>query len=50
MPLAPAVSIESNRLPNSFQADPADRIIVATARYFDMTLMTADRAILAYGE
>ena len=29
-------------------ADPADRFIVATARHFGISLLTADRAILAY--
>jgi PIN domain nuclease of toxin-antitoxin system len=30
--------------------DPADRIIAATARDHGATLMTRDRALLAYGE
>jgi PIN domain nuclease of toxin-antitoxin system len=49
LPLDPAISVDSVRLPGAFHADPADRIIIATARRHDAPLMTADRAILAYG-
>ena len=35
-------------LPGSFHADPADRIIVGTARCQDMQLITADRKLLDY--
>ena len=47
-PLSPEVSIESTRLPSPFHSDPADQIIVASARQFDATILTADRLILAY--
>jgi transcriptional regulator with XRE-family HTH domain len=40
--------IDSSFLPGDFHDDPADRIIVATARAFDLTVVTRDRAILAY--
>jgi PIN domain nuclease of toxin-antitoxin system len=46
--LAPEVAVESNSLPGDFHADPADRMIVATARIIGATLYTKDRAILAY--
>ena len=48
MPIEPAIAIDSVRLPGSFHADPADRLIVATARYCSAPLLTADRAILEY--
>lgn len=48
--LTPDIAVESVRLPGSFHADPADRIIVATARILDAILITADRAILAYSK
>lgn len=48
MPIEPAIAIDSVRLPGSFQADPADRLIVATARHCAAPLLTADRAILDY--
>ena len=35
--------------PGSFHADPADRLIVATARHWGVPLLTADDAILDYG-
>ena len=47
--LTPAIAVDSVRLPAPFHADPADRIIVATARNFGAPLLTADRAILDYG-
>jgi PIN domain nuclease of toxin-antitoxin system len=49
-PLAPRVAVESCHLPGGFRSDPADEIIVATARVTGATLMTRDRRILAYAE
>lgn len=45
VPLTVDVAIESERLPDSFPRDPADRMIAATARIHHLTLVTADRAI-----
>jgi PIN domain nuclease of toxin-antitoxin system len=50
VPLSPEVAVESTRLPGSFHNDPADRIIVATARVLNATLVTKDEQILAYGK
>jgi PIN domain nuclease of toxin-antitoxin system len=36
-------------LPQPIHNDPTDRIIIATAREHDLTIITRDRAILAYG-
>jgi len=47
-PVEPAIAIDSVRLPGEFHADPADRLIIATARYYKAPLVTADRAILSY--
>lgn len=47
-PIEPAIAIDSVRLPGDFHADPADRFIIATARYYNAPLMTADSAILSY--
>ena len=44
------VLIASSFLPGKPPRDPADRILVATARDLGATLMTRDRPILAYGE
>lgn len=46
--LLPHISLDSVNLPGNFHADPADRMIVATARYHQATLVTADRQILSY--
>lgn len=48
-PLEPAVAVASSRLPGDPHGDPADRIIVATARHLGATLVTADDQLLAYG-
>jgi PIN domain nuclease of toxin-antitoxin system len=47
-PLSPAIAIESNHLPGGFHGDPADRIIVATARVLGARLLTNDKSIRAY--
>ena len=47
-PLEPDVAVDSVQLPEPFHADPADRLIVATARSRGATLLTSDKAILAY--
>jgi len=41
--------IDSCRLPGDFHPDPADRLLVATARRENAVLVTHDRKILAYG-
>lgn len=48
LPLLPPIAVDSCTLPGSFHADPADRMIVATARHHGLTLLTADAAIRAY--
>ena len=48
LPLAPEIAVESTRLPGDFHRDPADQMIVATARVFDSPLATLDRAIRGY--
>ena len=44
--ISPAIAAELSSLPDSFQRDPADRILVATARMFGATLLTQDRRIV----
>jgi len=44
--LEPEIAVASTRLPFEMHADPADRILVATARHLGATLVTADRALL----
>ena len=47
--ITPAVAAELASLPESFHRDPADRILVATARVIGATLLTRDRRILEAG-
>lgn len=42
--------IDSSFLPGDLHGDPADRIIIATARALDFTVVTRDRHILRYAE
>ena len=44
--ISPAVAAEVASLPRAFPRDPADRIIVATARVLGATLLTSDGAIV----
>lgn len=44
------ILIESSLLPGTPHGDPADRIIIATARALDLTVVTRDRHILDYAE
>jgi PIN domain nuclease of toxin-antitoxin system len=46
--MPPEVLISSSFLPNAPVKDPADRILVATAREYGFTLVTKDRALLGY--
>jgi PIN domain nuclease of toxin-antitoxin system len=46
--LSTRVVVESTQLPGEFHRDPADQIIVATARVLDCPLTTADEKILRY--
>ena len=43
-----AVAEESYSLPGSFHKDPADRILAASARLNQLTLVTADDRLLEY--
>lgn len=46
--LSPEILLGSSFLPGELHGDPADRIMVATARELGLTLMTRDRALLDY--
>jgi PIN domain nuclease of toxin-antitoxin system len=46
VPLEPEIAVASTRLPFDMHADPADRILVATARHLGATLVTADKSLL----
>ncbi len=44
--ISPAIAAELAELPDSFHRDPADRILVATARVLGAALITQDRRII----
>ena len=48
LPFTPAIAIESVALPTPMHKDPADRILVASARIERLRLVTLDREILDF--
>lgn len=48
LPLTLEIMEEAYSLPEVFHQDPADRMLVATARKHNLTLLTTDRKILEY--
>jgi PIN domain nuclease of toxin-antitoxin system len=48
VPVDIEVAVKSVELPGGFHKDPADRMIVATARKFGVPLVTADELIRGY--
>lgn len=50
IPLSSSIVLESVRLGDDFHRDPADQIIVATARCLNLKLVTADERIRNWGK
>ncbi len=48
LPLTPEIAVESTQLPGTFHRDPADQLLVATARVLDCPMMTLDSKIVSY--
>ncbi|MCP4607551.1 MAG: type II toxin-antitoxin system VapC family toxin [Planctomycetes bacterium] len=46
--LTPEIAIQSTQLPGTFHRDPADQILVATAKVWDCPILTMDSKILNY--
>lgn len=46
--LSPAAAIDAGHIPRTALEDPADRLLVATARHLDAALLTSDARILDY--
>jgi len=46
--LTPRIAVESTQLPGIFHRDPADQIIVATARVYNCPLVTLDGKLQNY--
>lgn len=49
LPLTSAIALESTRLGARMHGDPADQVIVATARCHALTLLTSDRKLIESG-
>src|SRR5260370_21928321 len=49
-PLSDPIAIDASYLPGHPQADPADRLLISTARHLRVPIVTRDRQIVAYGE
>jgi len=47
-PLTSEIAIAAYELPEPFHKDPADRLIIATARRLEAPIVTVDRRILGY--
>lgn len=47
-PLTWAIAIAASSLPGTLHDDPADRLLIATARELSVPIVTRDRRILAY--
>ena len=47
-PMTPSVAVGSALLPRPFHGDPADQLVVATARELGLAVVTSDRKIRDY--
>lgn len=48
IPISADIALESVLLPNCEHKDPADRLILATARILDLKILSQDEKILSY--
>lgn len=48
--LSVRILISANQLPGLAPSDPADRIMIATARQLNLAIVTRDARILDYGK
>ena len=49
LPITAGIAAEVARLPDTFQRDPADRLIVSTSRVHGLSVLTRDAAIAKSG-
>jgi PIN domain nuclease of toxin-antitoxin system len=47
--LTPEIAIDASWLPGELHGDPADRLMVTSARHLGVPIVTRDRRIIAYG-
>lgn len=48
--LTPEIAIDASWLPGELHGDPADRLLIATARRLGVPIVTRDSRIVAYGK
>jgi len=48
LPVTYSIAVEAYALPEPFHGDPADPLLVSTARIHECTLLTADERLLRY--
>lgn len=48
-PLTPEIAVRASYLPGDLHADPADRLLIATAILMGLRLVTRDRDMIEYG-
>lgn len=48
-PLTNEIAIEASVLPGPLHGDPADRLLIATARTMNVPIVTRDKKMIAYG-
>ena len=48
--LTPEIAVDASYLPGDLHGDPADRLLVATARHLGIPLVTRDAKLIAYAE
>lgn len=46
--LTPGAAVDASYLPGNLHGDPADRLLIATARHLGVPLVTRDAKIIAY--
>jgi len=46
--LTPEIALDASRLPGNLHPDPADRMLVSTARHANATLVTRDERLIRY--
>ncbi len=48
VPISPNIAVEAGLLPHIIHGDPADRLMIATARALACPVLTPDRKLLSY--
>ena len=49
-PFTPEIAIDASHLPGNFHPEPADRMLIASARHPHAPIVTRDQRILTYAK